>query len=80
MLLGCPVISSHTTSLPEVCGNAALYCDPASDESIAKLLFRLVEDGPLRQELAALGRAQSQQFSWRSVAERVWAAIEPQLK
>lgn len=79
MLLGCPVIASHTTSLPEVCGEAALYCDPASDESIAKQLFRLVEDGPLRQELAALGRAQSNQFSWRSVAERVWDAIEPQL-
>ncbi len=79
MLLGCPVIASNTTSLPEVCGSAALYCDPASDASIAKQLFRLVEDGPLRQELAALGRAQSQQFSWRSVAERTWAAIEPQL-
>lgn len=79
MLLGCPVISSNTTSLPEVCGDAALYCDPADDESIAKQLFRLVEDGPLRQELAALGRARSQQFSWRSVAERVWAAVQPQL-
>jgi len=80
MLLGCPVISSNTTSLPEVCGDAALYCDPADDESIAKQLFRLVEDGPLRQELSALGRAQSQQFSWRSVAERVWAAVLPQLE
>ena len=79
MLLGCPVISSNTTSLPEVCGDAVLYCDPANDESIAKQLFRLVEDGPKRQELAALGRAQSQQFTWRAVAERVWKAIEPQL-
>lgn len=79
MLLGCPVISSRTTSLPEVCGEAALYCDPANDESIAKQIFRLVEDGPLRQDLAALGRAQSQQFLWRPVAERLWNAIQPQL-
>jgi len=77
MLLGCPVISSNTTSLPEVCGDAVLYCDPADDKSIAKQLFRLVEDGPLRQELSALGRARSSQFTWRAVAEKVWAAVEP---
>lgn len=77
MLLGCPVVCSNTTSLPEVCGDAALYCDPADDASIAKQLFRLVEDGPLRQELAALGRARSSQFTWRAVAEKVWTAIEP---
>jgi glycosyltransferase involved in cell wall biosynthesis len=79
MLLGCPVICSNTTSMPEVCGDAALYCDPADDDSIARQLFRLVEDGPLRQDLAAMGRARSQRFSWRAVAERLWAAIEPQL-
>lgn len=80
MLLGCPVVCSNTTSLPEVCGDAALYCDPADDESIAKQLFRLVEDGPLRQELSALGRARSSQFTWRKVAEKVWAAVEPEIQ
>lgn len=80
MLLGCPVISSNTTSLPEVCGDAALYCDPADDESIAKQLFRLSEDGPLRQELSALGRARSAQFTWRRVAERWWQAVEPAVR
>ncbi|MHC4822704.1 MAG: glycosyltransferase family 4 protein [Planctomycetota bacterium] len=80
MLLGCPVVSSNTSSLPEVCGDAVLYCDPADDESIAKQLFRLVEDGPLRQELSALGRAQSSQFTWRAAAERMWAAVEPAIR
>lgn len=80
MLLGCPVISSNTTSLPEVCGDAVLYCNPADDESIAKQLFRLVEDGPLRQELSAFGRARSSQFTWRAVAEKVWAAVEPAIQ
>ena len=56
------MISSNTSSLPEVCGDAALYCDPADDDSIAKQLFRMVEDGPLRQELSALGRARSSQL------------------
>ncbi len=77
MLLGCPVICSHTTSLPEVGGQAVLYCDPADDESIAKQIFRLVEDGPLRQELSALGRAESSKHTWRGTAEKLWAAVEP---
>lgn len=79
MILGCPVISSHTTSLPEVCGDSVLYCDPADDESIAKQLFRLVEDGPKRQELAAMGRAHSLGFTWRDVARRIWKRVEPEI-
>lgn len=80
MLLGCPVISSRTTSLPEVCGEAALYCDPDDDESLAKQLFRLVEDGPLRQELSALGRARSSEFTWRRTAKNWWRAVEPAIR
>jgi glycosyltransferase involved in cell wall biosynthesis len=79
MALGCPVVVSISTSLPEVCGEAALYCDPADDASIARALTRLVEDAPRRAELAALGRAQSAKHTWRGVAERVWTAIQPLL-
>ena len=77
MLLGCPVIVSRTTSLPEVCGDAALYCDPADDASIAKQIRRLVEDAPLRQELAWLGRAQGMRFTWRGAAETLWTSLRP---
>jgi len=77
MLLGCPVIVSDTTSFPEVCGEAALYCDPADDASIAKQIRRLVEDAALRHELSGLGRAQSLRFTWRRAAERLWASLEP---
>lgn len=79
MALGCPVVASISTSLPEVCGEAAIYCDPADDASIARALTRLVEDAPLRAELAALGRAQAAKHTWRAVAERVWTAIQPLL-
>jgi glycosyltransferase involved in cell wall biosynthesis len=79
MALGCPVVVSISTSLPEVCGEAALYCDPADDASIARALTQLVEDAPRRAELTALGRAQSAKHSWRGVAERVWTAIQPLL-
>lgn len=80
MALGCPVLVSITTSLPEVCGEAALYCDPADDDSIARALRKLVEDEPGRRELAALGPAQAAKHTWRGAAERVWAAAQPLLQ
>lgn len=79
LALGCPVITSISTSLPEVCGEAALYCDPADDASIARALRRLVDDADLRRELAAKGPAQAARHHWRGVAERVWAAAQPLL-
>jgi len=77
MQLGCPVIVSNTTSLPEVCGDAALYCDPADDASIAKQMRRLVEDSALRHELSGMGRARALTFSWRKAAERLWQQLAP---
>lgn len=79
MTLGCPVVVSISTSLPEVCGEAAIYCDPADDESIARALTRLVADPQRRDELAALGRAQAAKHHWRGAAERLWTAIQPLL-
>lgn len=79
MALGCPVVVSISTSLPEVCGEAAVYCDPADDASIARALSKLVGDAPLRAELAARGREQAAKHTWRGVAERVWTAIQPLL-
>lgn len=79
MALGCPVITSISTSLPEVCGDAALYCDPADDASIARALQRLAADAALRRELAAKGPPQAARHHWRGVAERVWSAVQPLL-
>jgi glycosyltransferase involved in cell wall biosynthesis len=44
MACGCPVIVSAAASLPEVCGDAALYCDPLDPESIARQIRRLMSD------------------------------------
>ncbi|MBT5102268.1 MAG: glycosyltransferase family 4 protein [Planctomycetes bacterium] len=76
MQLGCPVISSHTSSLPEVCGDAALYCDPADVSSLAAQLKRLVNEPALRDELREKGKKQIARFSWRKSAQRAWQAIE----
>ncbi len=64
MHCGCPVIVSDRASLPEVCGSAALYCDPDDPADIAKQLRRVLESPMLRQELREAGLARARSFSW----------------
>lgn len=63
MAAGCPVICSNTSSLPEVVGNAGEYFDPASRDSMAAAMERVLDSASRRQELVQLGRQQLQQFS-----------------
>jgi glycosyltransferase involved in cell wall biosynthesis len=69
MAAGTPVITSNTSSLPEVVGDAALLVDPMDAGAIADALARVLTDEPLRAALIARGRERVQAFSWeRSVA------------
>jgi alpha-1,3-rhamnosyl/mannosyltransferase len=69
MTLGCPVICSPVASLPEVGGQAVLYCDLTA-EAYGAGLRRVAADDALRQELSAKGRQQATLFSWdRCAAE-----------
>src|SRR3954454_6439938 len=64
MACGCPTIVSRAGALPEVCGSAALYFDPASAQELAALIGRVVSDQDLRRDLADRGRSHAQRFSW----------------
>lgn len=68
MKCGCPVITSSTTSLPEVGGDAALYVDPLSVDEIAVAMNRCLEDDDLRSAMRQRGLEQSAMFSWDSTA------------
>lgn len=70
-----PVITSQTTSMPEVAGKAALLVDPTDVSGIAEALRQLYEQPRLRQRLIAEGQQQRQQFSWAHTAEVVYQAI-----
>jgi glycosyltransferase involved in cell wall biosynthesis len=70
MALGCPVISSDLASLPEVCGDAALYASPGDPAAWLAGIVRLVTDATLRERLAESGRKRAETFSWRKGAER----------
>ncbi len=65
---GAPVICSENSSLPEVGGNAAVYIDPASAESICQAMLALEADPVRRARLAEAGRRQAARFSWEKAA------------
>lgn len=70
MALGCPVISSDRASLPEVCGDAALFASPVDPAGWLAQIIRLRGDTRLRAALIEKGRARARLFSWRTSAER----------
>lgn len=75
---GVPVLTSTTSSLPEVAGDAALLVDPLDEAAIAAGLRRLLSDDDLRRRLIAAGFANIQRFSWARCAQetlRVLAAV-----
>lgn len=75
MKCGTPIISGDLTSLPEVAGNAALYCDPFDVQDIATKMTDFYSDKALQQQLALAGLERSKQFSWNVSSEIVWQQI-----
>ena len=75
MTCGCPVISSERASLPEVCGDAALYCDPTDPKSLATQIAKIMAQPALRNELSRRGRERAQMFSWKQCAQEVWKEV-----
>jgi glycosyltransferase involved in cell wall biosynthesis len=69
MAVGCPVITSDTTSLPETAAGAALLVDPLSPTAIASAIARLLSDEPERARLRELGLARAAKLSWTRSAE-----------
>jgi glycosyltransferase involved in cell wall biosynthesis len=73
---GCPVITSTTSSLPEVAGDAALLVDPSEPAAIAAAMARVAADPALRATLVERGFANVRRFSWTACARSVLDAIE----
>ena len=75
MACGCPVIASTAPALREVCGDAALYFDPAHPVELAARLRMLFADAGLREQLRAAGVQRLAHYSWQASAELNLAAI-----
>jgi glycosyltransferase involved in cell wall biosynthesis len=74
MQLGVPVLTSNTSSLPEVAGQAAILIDPLDVNEMAREINRLSNDTDLRGELARRGPLQAARFSWDDYSKRLAAA------
>jgi glycosyltransferase involved in cell wall biosynthesis len=69
MRCGTPVLTSTTSSLPEVAGAAALLVDPSRVEEIVSGMQQLARDSALRAELVRRGLEQAGQFTFKRTAE-----------
>lgn len=68
MKLGCPVVTTKRTSLPEIGGEAVLYVEPENIEEVSKKILQLSNDGRFREKLSKLGKEQAKKFSWEKAA------------
>ncbi|QSO46369.1 glycosyltransferase [Alicyclobacillus mengziensis] len=73
MQCGAPVLTSNSTSIPEVSGATVFHVDPLSVESISEGLRVLLTDPLLRSHLAASGLQRADQFRWQEVANKTVA-------
>lgn len=69
MACGTPVITSNTTSLPEVVGRAGLMVDPLDADALSKAMLEVLTDEGLRRTLTLKGLERSKEFSWARCAE-----------
>ncbi len=71
MICDCPVVTTTSSSLPEVGGDAALYFAPTDRVQLAAHMKRLLGDAAFRAERIARGREQAKKFSWDQTATKV---------
>jgi glycosyltransferase involved in cell wall biosynthesis len=80
MASGVPVVVSNSTSLPEVCENAAIYVDPHQPESIAEGINKLLENETLYNRMKSEGLQRANLFTWDVTADRLMKSIMNSVK
>ncbi|BBI31804.1 glycosyltransferase family 4 protein [Cohnella abietis] len=76
MTCGTPVIVSRSASLPEVCGEATIYCNPNDPTDIASKISQVMKDTHLRQSLSVKGLERASGFSWEKCARQSWDVVK----
>lgn len=74
MTMGCPVITSNASCLPEVCGPAALYVNPYDSTDIRQKMEQMLGDRPLRDQLAKAAQQNAAQYSTENYLHRLHQA------
>jgi len=76
MACGTPVITSNTSSLPEVVGNAGIKVDPQDVDQLSDAIYHVLTDENLRLSLIEKGLERSKQFSWERTATETWKVYD----
>ncbi|GIV33366.1 MAG: hypothetical protein KatS3mg031_0901 [Chitinophagales bacterium] len=71
---GCPVAASQASCFPEIAGEAALYFNPLSEDSIREVVARVIYDDDLKEKLIYKGYKRLAMFSWSKTAEETLKA------
>nr|WP_084407169.1 glycosyltransferase family 1 protein [Pedobacter panaciterrae] len=71
MACGVPVITSNTSSMPEVASNAALFVNPFDPNEIKDAIIRFFADATLRAEMKESGLKRASDFTWKAAAEQL---------
>ena len=69
MALGCPVITTKCSAIPEICGDAVYYIDPENEEAFRSSLIEVEENLELRDKLAREGLEQAKKFTWDNASK-----------
>jgi glycosyltransferase involved in cell wall biosynthesis len=72
MACGCPVITSNTSSLPEVVGDAGVMVDPNDIDSLTESMIKILTDNEYREEMGRKSLERAHMFSWKKTAEETW--------
>lgn len=73
MASGTAVVTSTTSSIPEVVGDAAIKVNPRSAGQLSRAMAKVLDDGELRNSLIARGHKQARAFNWYRVARDILA-------
>jgi glycosyltransferase involved in cell wall biosynthesis len=76
MQCGVPVITSNTSSLPEVVGNAGIMVDPTDADAFCQSIADLYSDADKREELGRKSLERAKDFSWSICAARTLDAYQ----
>jgi glycosyltransferase involved in cell wall biosynthesis len=79
MQCGAPVVTSNTSSLPEVVGEAGIMVDPADADALCAAMYELYSDPCLREDLAHRSMERAGQFSWDKCVQETLQAYRTSL-
>ncbi|MFA6035008.1 MAG: glycosyltransferase family 1 protein, partial [Myxococcota bacterium] len=76
MASGCPVVASDIGSISEVCGDAAILCNPHDHGAISAAMRSVIKNPGLRTDLVERGFKRAKKFNWKRSADRLAEVVE----